>query len=486
MLPVGLDGGFAGGEPHPGTHKGAVVTVEVLVGHGHDILAGEGGPAFAALEPLVVAAAFGLEGEEEDGDFGDALNLLLAFDVGLHFDALNDVVAETALLDAVDAVPNNLLGLGVALEKEIGNVEDGVGTGVVERYIHVQCHEQTAVDGCLGEEAGIAAKELAEHVEGQLVGVALGHTGKNHHTHLDGGLADIEHFLLGEVGQFVGGHFGHFAAAPHTEFLFYKPLDFGGFEVAHEDERHIVGHIVGVEELLHLAGLWILEVLGIANDLTAVGVVAVGLGEHVEGKLLCKPVVATVLLLVDGLEFALEEAEDGFAETLYIHIHPVEELVGGESVVVDGIVVGGAGVEACAAHILQDGVDLVGDGVLRGSNAEPVDFELDVVPLLVVLGGLETVVGLADAIEIGFLLVPVDGADAVGTLEHDMFEIVSHTRGVGVLVLAACMDHHAAVDFGLAVLLAKDDFQSIVEVEGLDGQFGLSREGEHGKQRHAE
>ena len=97
--------------------------------------------------------------------------------------------------------------------------------------------------------------------------------------------------------------------------------------------------------------------------------VAVGLGEHVEGKLLRKPVVATVLLLVDGLEFALEEAEDGIAETLYIHIHPVEELVGGEGVVVDGIVVGGAGVEACAAHILQDGIDLVGDGVLRPSRA---------------------------------------------------------------------------------------------------------------------
>jgi hypothetical protein len=36
------------------------------------------------------------------------------------------------------------------------------------------------------------------------------------------------------------------------------------------------------------------------------------------------------------------------------------------------------------------------------------------------------------------------------------------------------------------VFLAKDDFQSIVEVESLDGQFGLSRKGEHGKQRHAE
>ena len=61
VFPVGFDGRFAGGEAHFGTHKGAVVAVEVLVGHGYDVFAGEGSPAFAVVEPLFVAAAFGFE-----------------------------------------------------------------------------------------------------------------------------------------------------------------------------------------------------------------------------------------------------------------------------------------------------------------------------------------------------------------------------------------------------------------------------------------
>ena len=311
--------------------------------------------------------------------------------------------------------------------------------------------------------------------------MALGYAGENHHTHFNGSLTDFDDFLSSEVGKLVGGFLGQFAAAPHAEFVADELFGLVGIEVSHEDERHVVGHIVGVEEFLHLAGLRVFEVLGKTDDRAAVGMVAVRFGENIPGKFLCNLVIATVLLLVDGFEFTLEEAEDGVAETLYIDIHPVGELVGGEGVVVDCVVVGSAGVETCATHVLEDGVDLVGDGILRGGDAEPVDFELYVVTFFIVFGGLQTVVSLADAVEVGLFLCPIGGADAVGAFEHDMLEVVGNAGGVGVFVLAAGMDYYAAVDFGLAVFFAKDDFKAVVETEGLDGQVVLCRDSEDGK-----
>ena len=206
--------------------------------------------------------------------------------------------------------------------------------------------------GGTAQEAGVAAEDGAEHVESQFVGVDVRDAGKNHESGLDGCLADIDDFLFGEVWELVGGLLGEGTGGPDAEFVADEPFGLGGLEVAHEDEGHVVGDVVGVEETLHLAGLRIFEVLGETYDIAAVGVVAERLGEYVAGKGLHLLVVVHVLLLVDGFELALEEAEDGVAETLDVDVHPVAELVGGEGVVVDGIVVGGAGVEACTAHVL--------------------------------------------------------------------------------------------------------------------------------------
>lgn len=480
MLPVGLDGGLACGEAHLGADKGAVVGVEVFVGHGNDVVACEAHPAVDVFLPFLVVAPFKFELQQEVGDLGYSLDGLLAAGVGGDFDALDEVVAEVALLDAVEAVPHHLLSLDMALEQEVGDIENGVGACILERECHVLGHEETAFGGGFAEKAGVASEDGAEHVESQLVGMVLRHTGENHDAGFDRCLPHIEDFLLVEFGEGIGGLLRHLAGGPDGEFVGHEFLHLGGVEVAHKQEGHVVGHIIGVEEFLHLAGLGILEVLGKADDIAGVGMFAERLGEDVAGKGTHLLVVVHVFLLVDGFELALEEAENGVAETLHIDIHPVGELVGGESVVVDGVVVAGAGIEAGAAHILQDGVHLVGDGILRGGDAETVDFELDVVTLLVVGGGLQTVVGFADAVEIGFLFGPVGGADEVGAFEHDVLKIVGHTCCVGVFVLAACVHHHAAVDLRLAVLFAEDDFETVFEVEGLDWQVDLRRKGERG------
>ena len=161
-------------------------------------------------------------------------------------------------------------------------------------------------------------------------------------------------------------------------------------------------------------------------------------------------------------------------------------MIGGEGVVVDGVVVAGAGVEACAPHFLKDGVHLVGDGVFGSLDVEAVDFELDVVALTGIGGGVEAVVGEADAVEVAAFDGPVGGAYAVGAFEHDVFEIVGDTSGCGFLVFAAGMDEDTAVDFGLVVVFTKDDFEAVVEMVGVDFDGLLSAEAQDEEQEDGE
>ena len=71
-----------------------------------------------------------------------------------------------------------------------------------------------------------------------------------------------------------------------------------------------------------------------------------------------------VLLFVDSLKLALEQTEHRVAETLGIHVHPLAKLVGREGVEIHRLVVGRASVEAGAAHLGEDHVDLIRDGVV--------------------------------------------------------------------------------------------------------------------------
>ena len=297
-----------------------------------------------------------------------------------------------------------------------------------------------------------------------------------------GRLFDIDDFGLVESGHVVGGRLGELSAGPGGELCGYELLGLGGVEIAHEEEGHVVGHIVGVEELLHLAGLRIFKVVGEADDVAAVGVAAKGLGEDVVREIVDGLVFVHVLFLVDGLENAWEKTEDGIAETLDIDIHPVCQLVGREGVVVEGVVVGCAGVEVCAPHSLKYGIHLVGDGVFGSLDVEAVDFELNIVALTGVGGGAEAVVGEADTVEVATFDGPVGGAYAVGAFEHDVFEIVGDTCGGGFLVFAAGMDEDTAVDFGLVVVFTKDDFEAIVEMVGVDFDMLLSADSQCEKQ----
>ena len=123
---------------------------------------------------------------------------------------------------------------------------------------------------------------------------------------------------------------------------------------------------------------------------------AEALGEEVAAEGVHHLVGIEVALLVNGFQLALEQAVDGVAEPFGVDLHPILQLVGGEDVVVHGVVIAGTCVEARAAHLLQDDVGFVGNGVLRGLDVQTVDFQLYVVTLFVVFSIVQAVVGLAD------------------------------------------------------------------------------------------
>ena len=386
----------------------------------------------------------------------------------VHADGFEQVVAELASLELVEAFKDQCFGFLMRLAEELGNDEHHIGALVLERQRQKHSGHDFAVEHQLVGQAGFAvAEDAAGHRERNHVGVGVFDAREDERADLHGGHADFLDGGAVEFGQGIGGLLRKFATAPSAEFLGNHGFHCGDVEVADQNEGHIVGYIIGVEELTHLGGLGILQVLGVADDGTAVRVLAEGFLEHVFLEGVDGTVAVHVLLLIHGFQLALEQTEHGVAEALHIHVHPFGELVRREDVEVHGLVIGSAGIQALAAHLGEDDIHLVRNGVVGRSQRQFVDLVLDGFAFGGIGGLVQTVVHHADAVQIHLFLLPVDGADAVGALEHDMLEIMGHTCSVGGVVLAARMDVDGAVDLGLVVMLAQYDFQAVVEVIGL-------------------
>ena len=172
VLPVGLHGAVVLGGTCLGTDDGAVVAVEIFVGHLDDLVAGEAHPALVVALPLGEVGTFGLETDEKLGDVLIIFELALLRDDAAGFDGLDKFVAEVALLDAVDAVPDDFFGLFVALAEDFGEVDDDVAPRILEGDGgEFGSHEKALLRG-LVEEAAAPAEDAAEELEGLVVGVA--------------------------------------------------------------------------------------------------------------------------------------------------------------------------------------------------------------------------------------------------------------------------------------------------------------------------
>ena len=102
---------------------------------------------------------------------------------------------------------------------------------------------------------------------------------------------------------------------------------------------------------------------------------AVGFGQCILHKRHQRLVLIHIVLLVNGLQFTLEQAEYGVAETLTVNQQPLLQLVGGEAVMINRDIIIGESVHAFAPHRIQNHIHLIGNGVLRGFVAQIIDMQ---------------------------------------------------------------------------------------------------------------
>ena len=151
-----------------------------------------------------------------------------------------------------------------------------------------------------------------------------------------------------------------------------------------------------------------------------------------------------VLLLIDSLQLALEEAEDRLAQALCIELAPLRQELRGEGIVIYRIIIGCTGVQAAAAEPGNEPVELVRDSVGGRLVAKPVDVLLDLHPFLLDGSLRQKVICPDDGIEIDLLGGIVGSAYPGCPLEHHMLEIVGDA-GVGTVIRTG-FHYHGAVN----------------------------------------
>ena len=341
-------------------------------------------------------------------------------------------VVEFALLDEGDLFVEESLNLfegltlhGLATKHEgaivVERVASGIGTHAALLLVDVDVDETalSVVENAL--------EEVCEHsIVGAVAAVeAVG---------ADGVFSIEAGNVLGDDGgdgfftfEFEFGDVTGFHVAP----IFVDDADgLVGVEVACHADADVVGDIIGGDEIADVAHGGVLEVLlATESGLVAIGVVGEEGSEHGVVHLAVVFGERHVFLLIDGLQFGVEEAQDKILETVGLNLAPGLQLVVGDVFDIHGVVVGGEGVGASGTDGSHGLVVLVGDGDFGGFVTQAVNLVVDGSAGLRVVEhavGFEKVFNLLDK---NLFLFPVSGAKTLGTLEHHVFEIVCQAGG---------------------------------------------------------
>ena len=250
-----------------------------------------------------------------------------------------------------------------------------------------------------------------------------------------------------------------------------------GVEVARDADGHVVGHVIGLVVFPDVGDRRILQVLLRAqHGLGAVGMVGEQGGGHRFPYLARVLRERHVLLLVDGLQFGVEAADDGVLEAVGLDACPVVDLVRRDVLDVDGHVLRRVGVRSVGADGGHQLVVFVGNGQFRGFVAYRVDAVVDGRAFGLVRRLAVDFEETFDFIEHRFFGGVVRGAVLLRTLEHQVFEIVGQTRRLGRVVLAAHLHGDVGLDAGSFAVDAHVDLQPVRE--GVDaGVQRIARDG---------
>ena len=279
-----------------------------------------------------------------------------------------------------------------------------------------------------------------------------------------------------EVG--VGLAFGRGAFGQASEGGVDASADLLCVDVAHQNQYHVFGGVPVVVELDELAQARVLQVFGQADDGARIGMSLECLARYKLALYASGVVLIHIIFLVHTFQLGLEQAEYGVDEALRIDFEPFVDLVRGERVVVVGDVVAGTCVQAFSAHALDEVHKLVGNADLAFFHGQVVDLFPDGFFLQRVgLFGHFIVLG-DDLFVDGLFLFPVQGADLVGTFEHDVLQIVGQTGVLGRVVDRTGAAGYDTIHVGLGVVFPYIYGKTVLQFEG----FQPLSEGGQGKQ----
>ena len=171
--------------------------------------------------------------------------------------------------------------------------------------------------------------------------------------------------------------------------------------------------------------------------------VRMGRGEKLPESSKLLGVVAShrdVLLLVYSLQLGMETADYHVLESVALYLSPILYLVVRDVLYIAGHIVGSIGVGALASDARHQLVVLVRDVVLGCQLRNRVDFVISLLALRRVGQLAVALISASDFVEIRLLLGVVGGAELLGSLKHQVLQIVGKTGCLGRVVSGTCLD----------------------------------------------
>ena len=142
-----------------------------------------------------------------------------------------------------------------------------------------------------------------------------------------------------------------------------------------------------------------------------------------------------VILLIHGLQFGMESADDHVLETVALDLCPVLNLVGGDIFHITGDIVRGEGVRPLSADGGHQLVVFVGDEILGCELRHGVNLVIGLLAGLCVGELTIGLVALLYLVEQRGLCLMVVRTKLIGALEHEVLQIVCQTSGLRRIVL---------------------------------------------------
>jgi hypothetical protein len=284
------------------------------------------------------------------------------------------------------------------------------------------------------------------------------------------GAHDLHHFRRGDGSLGFERERRHRLGLPTAE-IFVHHGDRGiVVQITGEHHGHVVGHVVGIEVLMDLYHARVLQMLSRTDGgLCSVGMLLVQVLRHGGKGLPLIIVLPAVELFKNRFQFGMEQPQHQLLEAHAFDHHPLLQCVARDIVHVHRALRTGECVGATGPEGRHHLVVLVGHGELGCFVAQTIDAFVQGLPFCFIGRVAPQLVGIADLLQQGALLRPVQRGNGVGALEEHVLQVVRKTGRRGRVVLATGPGCDVRLHPRLVLVLAQVDLETVGQ--GVDAHL---------------